>query len=119
MSSDGVHWHQRLHPHLLDVDAGDLERVLWVVVALSLVGDVATTFAGLHLGLAESNPVARGAIDGYGVLGMLALKALAVGVGLACRLLLDRPYRPIVPAALAVPWLAAVFINLYMISLTF
>lgn len=119
MSSDGAHWHQRLRPHLFDADVGDLERALWVVVAFSLVGDVATTFAGLHLGLAESNPVARGAIDGYGILGMLVLKAFAIGVGLVCRRLLDRPFRPIVPAALAVPWMAAVFVNLYMISLAF
>ncbi|MCU4740901.1 DUF5658 family protein [Halobacteria archaeon AArc-m2/3/4] len=116
MSSDGAHWHQRLP--LFDVDIGELERALWVVVALSLVGDVVTTFVGLHLGLAESNPIARGAIDGYGLLGMLALKAFAVGVGLVCRQLLERPYRPIVPAALAMPWVAAVFINIYMISLT-
>ena len=58
-------------------------RTLWVLVAASLVGDIVTTFVGLQLGLAESNPVAREVIYGYGVAGMIGLKALAVGVALA------------------------------------
>ncbi|GAB3040479.1 DUF5658 family protein [Natronobiforma cellulositropha] len=103
--------------HRFDLEVGELERALWVLVALSLVGDVVTTFVGLHIGLAEANPIARGAIEGYGLAGMLVLKAGAVGVALVCRSLLPEEYTPIVPAGLALPWLAAVFINLYMISL--
>lgn len=116
MSSDGAsrYQHHRLPVTLTPVR---LERLLWVLVALALVGDVATTFAGLHLGLAESNPVARGAIEGYGLAGMLVLKGIAVGIGVACRPLLPETYRPIVPAGLAIPWLIAVCVNLYMISL--
>lgn len=104
--------------HRLPIDAtpASLDRLLWVLVGLSLVGDIVTTFVGLHLGLTESNPVARGAIDGYGVVGMLALKGGALGVGLLCRPLLPRAYRPIVPAGLAIPWTIAVCINVYMIS---
>ncbi|WP_290817350.1 DUF5658 family protein [Halovivax sp.] len=98
-------------------DAEGLERALWGLVAFSLVGDIVTTFVGLHIGLAESNPIARTAIEGWGVLGMIALKAGAVAIALACRPLVDRAYRPIIPAALAIPWTAAVLINLYMISL--
>lgn len=93
-----------------------LERALWVLVGVSLVGDVVTTFVGLHLGLAESNPIARSAIEGYGLIGMLVLKAFAIGVALGCRRLLVQEYRPIVPAGLAAPWTLAVVINLYMIS---
>ncbi|NGM67408.1 hypothetical protein G6M89_00040 [Natronolimnobius sp. AArcel1] len=114
MSSDGAYRHHSLP---IDVTPVQLERALWVLVAISLVGDVVTTFVGLHLGLAESNPIARGAIEGYGLAGMLVLKAFAIGVGLVCRPLLPRAYRPIVPAGLALPWLLAVFINMYMISL--
>lgn len=113
MSSEGAtlrHWLPG------DVTPVDLERLLWALVALSLVADVVTTFVGLRLGLAESNPAARSAIEGYGVIGMLGLKAFAVGVALACRPLLERAYRPIVPAGLAVPWLAAAIINAYTIS---
>ncbi|MDG5760073.1 DUF5658 family protein [Natronococcus sp. A-GB1] len=93
-----------------------LERALWILVALSLVGDVVTTFVGLQLGLAESNPIARNVIYSYGLAGMLAMKGAAVGVGLACRPLLPQVYRVIVPAGLAIPWTIAVGINLYMIS---
>ncbi|RKD97748.1 hypothetical protein [Halopiger aswanensis] len=113
MGSDAPYWHHRLP---VDVTSLGFERLLWVVVAIALVGDVATTFAGLYLGLSESNPVARGAIDGYGLGGMLALKGFAVGVALLCRPLLPQVYRPIIPAGLALPWTAAVCINLYMIS---
>ncbi|MBZ6493641.1 MULTISPECIES: DUF5658 family protein [Natrinema] len=113
MSSEGASLHHRLPGDLTPVD---LERLLWGAVVLALAADVATTFVGLHLGLSESNPAARGAIEGYGVGGMLALKAFAVGVGLVCRLLLEQVYRPIVPAGLAVPWLAAALLNVYTIA---
>lgn len=113
MSSDGAYQHPRLP---IDITPVRLERLLWVLVACSLVGDLATTFLGLHLGLSESNPVARGVIDGYGFVGMLVLKGFAVGVALCCRPLLPKFYRPIVPAGLALPWTVAVCINLYLIS---
>ncbi len=113
MASDGAY-----SPHTFSVDGrpAALERGFWVLVVLSLIGDIVTTFVGLHLGLAESNPVARSAIDGYGLLGMVGLKAFAVGVALACRPLLPATYRPLIPAGLAIPWTIAVCINLYMIS---
>ncbi|SEH11822.1 hypothetical protein SAMN04487967_0531 [Natronorubrum sediminis] len=113
MSSDGAH--ARFHLPV-DVSPVALERFCWILVGVSLVGDIVTTFVGLHMGLAESNPIARSAIEGYGLVGMIALKAFAVGIGLVCRPLLPVAYRAIVPAGLAVPWTAAVFINLYMIS---
>ncbi len=113
MSSDSANWHH-VRSRFDSIDR--LERTLWVLVALSLVGDVVTTFVGLNLGLAESNPIARGAIEGYGLAGMLVLKAFAVGVGLCCRPLLPRAYTPLVPAGLALPWTLAVMINMYAIS---
>lgn len=99
-----------------NITPGDLERLLWAVVALALIADVVTTFVGLNLGLSESNPAARGAIEDHGLAGMLALKAFAVIVGLVCRPILEQPYRPIIPAGLAVPWLVAAALNTYMIS---
>ncbi|ELY43882.1 DUF5658 family protein [Natronorubrum sulfidifaciens] len=113
MSSDGTHLRYALPGGM---SPAALERVLWVLVGLSLIGDVVTTFVGLHLGLAESNPVARSAIEGYGLVGMLALKGIAIGIGLLCRPLLPSAYQPVVPAGLALPWTAAVCINVYMIS---
>lgn len=118
MSYDGARPRQ-LEPLYRRVDGvGSLERALWGVVALSLLGDVVTTFLGLHLGLSESNPVARSVIDGHGFLGMMALKTAAVGVALACRMALPKAYGAVVPAGLALPWTVAVCINLYVISLT-
>ncbi|WIV68096.1 DUF5658 family protein [Natrialbaceae archaeon AArc-T1-2] len=114
MSVDDANWVRRLDDGFDGMT--DLEWYLWLLVAISLVGDVVTTFVGLHLGLAESNPIARAAIDGWGLAGMLALKAGAVGVGLACRSLLEPAYRPIVPAGLALPWLVAVVVNMTLIS---
>ncbi len=112
MSFDGVE--ERVAAR---IPAGDgLERVLWGVVALSLIGDVVTTVVGLHFGLAEANPIARGAVDGWGVVGLFALKAGAVGIGLCCRPLLEPAYRPIVPAGLAIPWTVATVANVYTIS---
>ncbi|WP_143823947.1 DUF5658 family protein [Natronorubrum thiooxidans] len=113
MSSDGAYL--RFEPPG-EITPVAVERLLWVLVGLSLVGDVVTTFVGLHLGLAESNPVARSAIEGYGLAGMLALKGVAIGIGLICRPMLPSTYRPIVPAGLAIPWTAAVCINVYLIS---
>lgn len=114
MAADTTRWRRSL---VGDLDgSANLERVLWIAVGLALAGDVVTTFVGLHLGLAESNPVARSAIENWGVAGMLGLKALAVGVGLCCRPLLPQSYRPIIPTCLAIPWIVAVGINLYMIS---
>lgn len=115
MSFDGAHvreWRSEVRWNV-----GHAERLLWALVALSLVGDLATTFAGLHVGLTESNPIARGAIDGYGVAGMVGLKVGAIAVALVGRSLLPDEYGPIVPAGLAVPWLGAVAVNLYVISL--
>lgn len=100
---------------LIAVDATTLEGLLWGLVIVSLIADVVTTFVGLHLGLAEANPVARGAIQHLGLVGMLGLKFAAIGVGIACRQFLPPRYRPIVPAGLAVPWTLAAVSNLYAI----
>ncbi|WP_265111002.1 DUF5658 family protein [Halosolutus halophilus] len=113
MSYDGASLRRRLPGEVTPVE---LERVLWIVVGLSLVGDVVTTFVGLHLGLSESNPIARGAISSHGLAGMLALKGVAIGVGLLCRPLLPAAYRAVVPAGLALPWAVAVCVNVYMIA---
>ncbi|ELY86431.1 DUF5658 family protein [Natrialba taiwanensis] len=92
-----------------------VDRVLWGLVVLTLVADLVTTLAGFQLGLVESNPVARTAIDVSGLFGLLAVKASALAVALLCRLLLPMAYRSIIPACLAVFWLLAVVLNAWLI----
>ncbi|WP_158056817.1 DUF5658 family protein [Halorussus halophilus] len=96
---------------------GSWERALWALVAVALVGDLVTTYYGLKVGLTESNPVARAAMHQFGFAAMGALKLFAIGVGLLCRQLLPERYVLLVPAGLAVPWMAAVFINLSLVTM--
>nr|WP_227373886.1 DUF5658 family protein [Haladaptatus halobius] len=107
--------HQRFSARLRRanwLDLGDGERLLWYLVLLALVGDLLTTYVGLRAGLTETNPVARSALAQFGFLSLVALKAFAVGVGLAGRRLIPREYGALVPAGLALPWTLAVFVNL-------
>lgn len=117
MSSDGRYWPTLTRVRDRNVTAtlsgvGRVERLLWVLVAVGLVGDILTTHYGLQMGLTESNPVARAAIKQFGMGAMVGMKLFAVGVGLYCRRLLPEPHVLLVPAGLAVPWLAAVVVNL-------
>jgi hypothetical protein len=117
MSSDGRHWptltrtaERRATAALAGFEGW--ERALWTLVAVGLVADLLTTYYGLQLGLSESNPVARAAIEQFGFSAMVGLKLFAVGVGLACRQLLPDRHVLLVPLGLAIPWLAASLVNL-------
>lgn len=117
MSPDESHWstltranRRRVTASLARIDGW--ERALWTLVGIALVGDLLTTYYGLKLGLAESNPVARAAIEQFGFSALAVLKLFAVGVGLGCRRVLPDRYGLLVPAGLAVPWLAAMIVNL-------
>lgn len=116
MSSDGRRWPRltlvRNHATAPLSGVSRVEWALWLLVGISLVGDLLTTYYGLQLGLTESNPVARSAIEQFGFSAMVVLKLFAVGVGLVCRQLLTGRFVLFVPAGLAVPWLAATVINL-------
>ena len=117
MSSDGRHWPtltRAAERRATDALSGfeGWERVLWLLVVVGLIGDLLTTYYGLQLGLTESNPVARAAMEQFGFSAMVGLKLFAVGVGLACRQLLPERHVLLVPLGLAVPWLAASLVNL-------
>ncbi len=71
-----------------------------------------TTYLGLHAGLTESNPVARGALGRFGFLSLVGLKTFALAVGFVCRTLVPRQYVSLVPVGLALPWVFAVVVNL-------
>jgi len=122
MSSDRLHWpsstreeSRRLTAPLAGIDGW--ERTLWILVGIALVGDLLTTYYGLKIGLTESNPVARAAIEQFGFSAMVALKLFAVGVGICCRQLLPERHGLLVPAGLAVPWTAAVVVNLSLYAM--
>lgn len=122
MSSDGRHWltltrtSDRLSGDIL-TGVSRTERLLWILVGVALVGDLLTTYYGLQLGLSESNPVARAAIEQFGFGAMVGLKLFAVGVGLVCRRILPERHAPLVPAGLAVPWSVAVVVNLSLYAI--
>jgi len=83
-------------------------RVAWTLVCVGLVLDVATTTVGLSRGLVESNPIVRGVMVHLGPLGaMVALKGVVFVVGVAAWSRCPAPYRYLVPAGMAVPWLLA------------
>ncbi|WP_435177818.1 DUF5658 family protein [Halorussus sp. AFM4] len=122
VSSDGRYWsalastgRRRLTDPLAGV--GRTERTLWILVGVALVGDLLTTYYGLRMGLSESNPVARAAIRQFGFGAMVGMKLFAVGIGLGCRRLLPERHGLLVPAGLAVPWLAAAVVNLALYAM--
>lgn len=92
------------------------ERDLWFLVAAAMLVDVTLTVHGLVLGLPEQNPVARFAIDTAGVLGLYALKLVALLLGGSCRSLIPDRYSAAVPLGLAVPSVLAVGINTVVIA---
>lgn len=90
------------------------ERVLWIAVGLALAADTLSTLAGLKMGYAEGNPVARVALAG-GPAGLVGLKLVAVGVALYCRPLFDGATRLAAPAALALTWAVAAGLNVSLL----
>lgn len=75
----------------------------WLLAVLLFgVGDVVTTSVGLTLpGVVEADPVARVAIDSFGVGSIVGLKLLAFGLCYAVWRTVPRPYCLGVPLGLA------------------
>ena len=78
--------------------------------------DVTLTIHGLQLGLKEMNPIGRAAIESAGVLGLYALKAVALGMGVCCALLVPDRYTAVIPLGLAIPSVFAVIVNSVLIA---
>jgi hypothetical protein len=93
-----------------DVDRGEIERHLWLVVVFALVADVHLTHLGLQYGLTEGNPVARWAIAAGGIEALALGKVAVLGIAGLVRWRYPR-HGPVIPLGLAVPWLTAVALN--------
>lgn len=94
-----------------------VEWELWLAATAFMLADVTLTFHGLLLGLAEANPIARGALDHFGALGLYGLKLGALGIGAVCRLAMPDRYGALVPVGLAIPSGIAALMNATLITL--
>jgi len=93
-----------------DVDRGEIERHLWLVVVFALVADVHLTHLGLQYGLTEGNPVARWAIAAGASRPSPSARWPVLGIAGLVRWRYPR-HGPVIPLGLAVPWLTAVALN--------
>ena len=96
---------------------GRYERQLWLLTLGAMLVDVTLTVHGLQLGLRELNPLARVALDVAGVLGLYALKGVALAMAVCCIRLIPSKYTPLVPFGLAVPSVFAVVNNTVVITI--
>jgi hypothetical protein len=92
-------------------ELADVERVLWLVVVVTLVVDVWLTHLGLAAGLREGNPVMRLAIETFGIAVLVVVKIAVLALAGAARRALSGPDGVVVPLGVALPWAAAVCIN--------
>lgn len=81
-----------------------------------MVVDVTLTLHGLQLGLQETNPMGRFALDTVGAPGLYGIKMVALGIGVCGRQLLFDRFTAIVPLALLLPTVVAVAINSALIA---
>lgn len=92
----------------------DVQPLLWLFAVLFFgIGDVVTTGIGLGIeGIHEAGPVTGAAIERYGQLSMVVIKAGVIGGGYVLWLFAPRPHRVGVPLGLAVLGVVVVSWNL-------
>jgi len=96
----------------------DYESRLWAVVITTCLVDAILTAAGLRLGLTEANPIAAALIGRVGAVPALAaLKLTAVSVAAAGWAIVPQEFRGLIPAGLALPWVAASAANAITVGL--
>jgi hypothetical protein len=90
----------------------------WGLVIAAAALDVATTWAGLAVGLPESNPVAAAAITAAGTTpALVGLKLAALSVVAAGWRATPPPGRLAVPASVGLLWFVAGLSNLVVLAL--
>lgn len=91
------------------------EHALWTVAVVAMLLDVGLTGYGLSAGLSEVNPIGRMALAALGPPGLLLAKLPVLALALAGWRVLPDTERWAVPVGLALPWSAAVVLNLSVI----
>lgn len=92
-----------------------VESHLWVLAVLLAGLDVGLTYWGLQVGLAEGNPIVSALIEQVGIAALVGMKGVLLGLAAVCRWVRPR-WGPWLPLGLALPWLAAVAINLTLLT---
>lgn len=88
------------------------ESALWAVAVAVMLLDVGLTEYGLSMGLSEVNPIGRMALAAFGSTGLLLAKLPVFALALVGWWALPAAERWVVPLGLAMPWSAAVVLNL-------
>lgn len=95
----------------------DGERLLWGMVVAVMLLDVGTTAIGLQYGLQEGNALVAGAIETFGIAGLLIVKAGVLGLAATVAFWIPSRVSPVVPLGLALPTLIAVTTNLALVGM--
>jgi hypothetical protein len=88
---------------------------LWALVIAAMVADIALTIYGLEQGLLERNPIVLFGLDVVGYAALAFLKVPALVLGFVGWVSLPRTFGRLNLVGLALPWLAAVLINVWVI----
>jgi hypothetical protein len=92
-------------------------QVLWIIVILSAIADLYTTYLGLKRGYIEGNPLANRALqDGF--ISLVIIKSLITGIIYTSnRLLVFNDLKYVAPTATSIIWFGASVYNLFVIGI--
>ncbi|MFD1632649.1 hypothetical protein ACOZ4L_07630 [Haloplanus ruber] len=88
---------------------------LWSLVIAAMLADIGLTVYGLQQGLLERNPILLFGLDVFGYAALAFIKVPALVIGVTGWFLLPTPSGRLTLVALAVPWIGAVGVNLWLI----
>ena len=93
----------------------DVEPELWIALLTVMALDVVLTMYGLEIGLREGNPIARAAIERFGVFGLVWLKGLSMTIAVIGWARIERRFQGLVPLGITLVWGFAVTVNATLI----
>ena len=92
-----------------------LDIQLWLLVLISMSGDILLTIIGLEMGFVELNPIIVFGMETFGYVVLAYLKVPAILIGLIAWLSLPIAKRQLILVGLALPWIAASLFNAWII----